>query len=216
MITVTEQKPFEEILQSLEKCPGVYLIGCGSCTTMLHTGGKSEVLEMKGKLEAAGKKVTGWMVIPTACDNLTKDALSQIAEEIDAADCILVLACGFGVQTVVPYTDKPVYPALDTLFTGRGENPYVLSRMWRACGKWGRGQYAGSCPLIQCAKGLISGTCGGSQGGKCEQGPERDCAWILIYERLKKFGALDKLKEFVPPRDYSKMQRPRQIEVSPH
>ena len=63
MITVTKQKPLEEIMQNLEKCKKVYLIGCGTCATMLHTGGKSEVLDMKGKLEAAGKKISGWMVI---------------------------------------------------------------------------------------------------------------------------------------------------------
>ena len=82
MITVTKQKPWEDILQSLEKCATVYLIGCGTCATMLHTGGKSEVLEMKDRLEAAGKKVSGWMVIPTACDELTKDALIENAGDI--------------------------------------------------------------------------------------------------------------------------------------
>ena len=86
MITVTEQKPFEELIQSLEKCNKVYLIGCGTCATMLHTGGKTEVIEMKGKLEEAGKKVTGWMVIPTACDDLTRDALVKNAEDSQAAD----------------------------------------------------------------------------------------------------------------------------------
>ena len=29
-----------------------------------------------------------------------------------------------------------------------------------------------------------------SQDGKCEADPERDCAWVLIYERLKKLGGL--------------------------
>ena len=72
MITITKQKPLEEIIQSWASARKVYLIGCGTCATMLHTGGKAEVLEMKEKLEAAGKKVTGWMVIPTACDELTK------------------------------------------------------------------------------------------------------------------------------------------------
>ena len=84
MITVTAQKPIEETLKSIEKCQQVFIIGCGSCATMLHTGGKSEVLDMKSKLEAAGKTVTGWMVIPTACDALTKDALKEEEENIDA------------------------------------------------------------------------------------------------------------------------------------
>ncbi|MFH1003137.1 MAG: hypothetical protein V1780_03220, partial [Chloroflexota bacterium] len=89
MLTITEQKSFDEILASTKACRGIYIIGCGSCTTMLHTGGKTEVLEMKRKLQEAGKKVTGWMVIPTACDALAEDAIKASAKQIGAADCIL-------------------------------------------------------------------------------------------------------------------------------
>ena len=215
MITITAQKPFEEVTQSLDKYDKIYLIGCGTCATMLHTGGKSEVLGMKDKLEAAGKKVTGWMVIPTACDELTRDALSENAKDVEAADCILVMACAFGVQTVNLYTDKPVYPALDTLFIGKEERPGYFAEICMQCGECVLGQYAGICPMTQCAKGLLNGPCGGSKNGKCEQEPEHDCAWILIYERLKKLGELDKIREFVPAKDYSKMKRQRQTEVAP-
>ena len=56
-----------------------------------------------------------------------------------------------------------------------------------------------------CTKGLINGACGGASNGKCELDPERDCGWELIYERLKQKNQLDKLKKFIPPKDYSKM-----------
>lgn len=213
MLVITEQKNFEEILKSVEPCRGVYLIGCGSCTTMLHTGGKTEVLEIKKKLEDAGKKVTGWMVIPTACDSLAEDAMKASAEEIEAADCILSLACAFGAQTAAMYTDKPVYPALNTMGIGKEEGTDQLKEICLQCGECVIGQYAAICPMTQCAKGLLSGACGGSKGGKCEEAPEHDCAWILIYDRLKKFGQLDKLKEPVPPKDYSKMKRPRTVAI---
>jgi len=83
MISATEQKPWEEITESIDKCKSVYLIGCGTCTTILHTGGKAEVLAMKDKLIAAGKKVAGWMVIPTACDEITKYALEANKKELE-------------------------------------------------------------------------------------------------------------------------------------
>ena len=51
--------------------------------------------------------------------------------------------------------------------------------------------------------------------GKCEADPERECAWVSIYERLKEFGELDQLQEVREPKDWSKMQRPRQITVAP-
>ncbi len=215
MIAITEQKQLDEIRQYIDRYHKVYLIGCGTCTTMQHTGGKTEVLEMKDKLEEAGKEVTGWMVIPTACDSLTREALASKEAEIDAADCILVMSCAFGVQTVSLYTDKPVYPALNTMFIGKEESQGHFAEICLQCGECVLGRYAGICPLTQCAKGLLSGPCGGSSGGKCEQAPEHDCAWILMYERLKKLGELDRIKELVPPRDYSKMKKQRQIEITP-
>ena len=213
MISVTEPKPLEEVTQYLDRCQKVYLIGCGTCTTMQHTGGKTEVLEMKDKLEAAGKEVTGWMIIPTTCDALTKEAMAEKKTEIEAADCLLVMSCAFGVQTVNLYTDKAVYPALNTLFIGKEDSPGHFAEICLQCGECVLGQYAGICPMTQCAKELLSGPCGGSREGKCEQAPEHDCAWILIYERLKKLGELDRIKEFAPPKDHSKMKRQRQMEL---
>jgi hypothetical protein len=203
MITVTEQKPLEEIMQSLGKCEGVYLVGCGTCATMLHTGGKSEVLEMKDKLEAAGKKVTGWMVVPTACDSLTKDALTATVKENASADCILVLACAFGVQTVSHYANKSVYPALNTLFIGKEEEPGSVIELCMQCGNCVLDKTGGICPLVRCAKGLLNGPCGGSVEGICEISPDTPCAWQLIIDRLTALGRLDELDEIQPVRDWS-------------
>jgi len=203
MITVSEQKALEEILQYLAESKTVYIIGCGTCATMLHTGGKSEVLEMKQQLEAAGKKVTGWMVIPTACDELTREALKENAKEIEDADSILVMACAFGVQTVNLYSDKPAYPALNTLFIGKEEAPGYFIEVCMQCGNCVLAKTAGICPLVRCAKSLLNGPCGGSADGKCEISPDIPCAWQLIIDRLNHLGQLDKLEEIEPPRDWS-------------
>ncbi|HUW31356.1 MAG TPA: methylenetetrahydrofolate reductase C-terminal domain-containing protein, partial [Planctomycetota bacterium] len=32
--------------------------------------------------------------------------------------------------------------------------------------------------------------CGGYRNGKCEVNPDQDCAWLLIYDRLKARGKL--------------------------
>ena len=202
MITITEQKPLEEIMQSLDQCKKVYLIGCGSCATMLHTGGKSEVLAMKDQLEASGKEVAGWMVIPTACDTLTRDALGETAEVINEADCLLVMSCAFGVQAVSLYSDKAVYPALNTLFVGREESPGYFTEICTQCGNCVLAQTAGICPLVRCAKSLLNGPCGGSVEGKCEIDPDIPCAWQLIIDRLAALGQLDRLEEIASPRDW--------------
>jgi hypothetical protein len=215
MITITEQKSFESIMRSLDKIKSVYLIGCGSCATMLHTGGKSEVLEMKDKLEGVGKKVTGWMVIPTTCDQLTREALIENAKAIDAADAIVVMSCAFGVQTVNFYADKPTYPALNTLFVGKEERPGYFIEVCMQCGDCVLAQTAGICPLVRCAKSLLNGPCGGSEGGKCEVDPNTPCAWQLIYDRLVAVGQLDKLEEIEPVKDWSTSHSggPRKINI---
>jgi ferredoxin len=203
MITVTKQKPLEEILPSLGKAKKVFLVGCGTCATICHTGGRAEVLAMKEKLEAEGKKVTGWMVIPTACDELTREALAQNAEAVESADAILVMSCAFGVQTVTMYSDKPVYPALNTLFVGKEETPGHFIEVCMQCGNCVLATTVGICPLVRCAKSLLNGPCGGSVDGKCEVSPDTPCAWQLIYDRLKALGQLDKMEEIVPVRDWS-------------
>ena len=215
MITITEQKPFEEILQSLGKAKKVFLIGCGTCATICHTGGKSEVLDMKEKLEAAGKKVTGWMVVPTACDELTKYALEESTKEVEQADAILSMSCAFGVQTTALYTDKPVYPALNTLFVGKEEAPGHFIEVCMQCGNCVLATTVGICPLVRCAKGLLNGPCGGSVEGKCEVSSDIPCAWQLIYDRLEALGQLDRLEEIVPIRDWSTSREggPRQITI---
>lgn len=213
MKTITAQKPFEEVEKALSKAEKVYLVGCGNCATMCHTGGKAEVLEMKDKLEAAGKKVTGWMVIPTACDALTKDALGENMRDVEVADGILVMACAFGVQTVARWADKPVYPALNTLFIGQEDTLGYFSEVCTQCGECILAWTGGICPVTSCTKGLLNGPCGGTNNGKCEVDPEKDCAWTLIYQRLEKQGRLDLMRQYQPPKNFQAVIKPGKILV---
>jgi hypothetical protein len=56
---------------------------------------------------------------------------------------------------------------------------------------------------------MQNGPCGGLIDGKCEVDKEMDCVWYVIYERLKKKGQLDKLKEIEKPKDWSKSTETR-------
>jgi len=69
----------------------------------------------------------------------------------------------------------------------------------------------GICPIARCAKSLLNGPCGGSQHGKCEIDPEKDCAWDLIIKRLEKLGRLSTLDEIRTPRNFGQVVRPGKI-----
>ena len=64
MKAITQQKSLDEIEQYLDGLERLYIVGCGTCATMTRTGGQEEVLEMKDRLQGAGKVVTGWVVLP--------------------------------------------------------------------------------------------------------------------------------------------------------
>jgi len=96
---------------------------------------------------------------------------------------------------------RPAYVGCDTLFgsvldaTGLG-----FFEKCAMCGECVLNVTAGICPIARCAKGLLNGPCGGSNKGKCEVDKNKDCAWILIYNRLKELKMLDNLKRINPRR----------------
>lgn len=213
---ITKQKDLKELLDYVgdEK---VFIVGCGECSDTCHTGGEKDVLKIKEELEKAGKTITGWVVPEAPCIAAKiKTDLAKNIKAVKAADSILVMACGLGIQSVKENDrfGKIVHPGCDTLFmgqiTGKGEFFEVCS----ACGECILELTGGICPVTRCPKGLLNGPCGGQDKGKCEVDKERDCTWVLIYEELKKRGKLDMLKTSNKPKDYSKMTRPRRLILS--
>ena len=219
------QKPIEEILEYLEGKDKVVLVGCGGCATIFHTGGEPEVKEMADILSKHGKSILAAIAPPfgefTCYAPWSKERLSKYRQKIEKCDAIVMLTCGDGLQVVREFVIegefnllKPIYPATNPI-GHMGGGPTLFKEKCQQCGECELGRLAGICPLTQCPKGLLNGPCGGSENGKCEVDPERDCAWALIIERLNKLGELDKLEEIIEPKDWSRMQRPRKLEVSP-
>jgi ferredoxin len=213
MKSITRQKPLEEIEQQIEGMERVFIIGCGTCATMTNTGGREQVLDMKEQLQGLGKMVTGWTVIPTACDEMTEVSLQENNSAIQSADCLLVMSCAMGVQRVGSYNSKPVIPALDTLFIGVEDGPGYFHEVCDQCGRCVLGYTAGICPITACHKGLLNGPCGGTNNGKCEVDKEKDCAWTLIYNRLKEQGRLDLMKKYQPIKNSQVVPRPRATRI---
>jgi len=202
---ITEQKEFKEILQSLEGHKRVYLLGCGICATTWSTGGEKQVREMVERLTEAGKECTGWTVTEDAtCDaRMTRRLLKRNKEQVGAADALVILSCGAGVQTVASLLgDTPVYPGLNTLFLARIQNLSVCDERCRLCGQCILAETAAICPITLCPKGLMNGPCGGYEDGKCEVDRERDCAWVAIYERMDGWGQRERFLTIHEPKDW--------------
>jgi len=214
MKSITKQKPLEEIKQQLDGLERAYIVGCGTCATMTKTGGRDEVMAMKECLQGLGKMVTGWTVIPTACDGMTEASMRENNGAIRGANCVLVMSCALGVQRVGSYIDKPVIPALDTLFIGVEDSPGYFHEICDQCGHCVLGYTAGICPITACHKGLLNGPCGGTNNGKCEVDKEKDCAWTLIYNRLKTQDRLDIMRKYQPPKNSQLVPRPRIVRIS--
>jgi ferredoxin len=200
--SITQQKPDEELERLLEDLRRVFIIGCGTCVTLTSTGGIHQVEAMKEKLIEEGRMVTGHVVLPVACDNMSGDALNEYGQQIEQADVLLIMTCAFGVQTIAKQMKKIVVPALDTLFIGKETGVGKFDEICTQCGACIIGETGGICPVTSCHKGLVNGPCGGTNDGMCEIDNNKDCAWTLIYNRLNELGRLDGMRKLQKPRDH--------------
>jgi len=206
---VSEQKPLEEILHSLEGEDTVFLLGCRGCAEASHTGGEKEVLTMKANLEEEGKTISGYTVLDFLCQKaLVKTGLQPFRDRIMSSDSVLVMCCGVGVQAVAAVVDRVIHPACNTLSMGGAAGEWRGSERCAECGDCLLDYTGGICPLTACTKSLINGPCGGSKLGKCEASDEKDCAWVLIYDRLKQQDRLENLSGIVSPHNYKPNAHP--------
>ena len=203
---VAQRKTIPEIIDNLREHNKVLVLGCGTCVTVCLAGGEREVCIIASALRIASK-INGnpleveEMTIERQCDNIFID---EATEAIERNDAVLSLGCGAGVQALAErYSGKPVYAGLDTSFIGILEERGVWTEKCTACGACVLSDYGGICPITRCAKRLLNGPCGGSREDRCEVSADRECAWQLIYKRLKEIGQLDRLNHIVEPKDWS-------------
>jgi ferredoxin len=204
MITA-DRKPFEEIKASVKVYDKIMVLGCETCVAVCQAGGEKEAEILASELRLAfgneGKKVevNDEHVIRQCDDEFMADP--AFLEKVKAADVVLSIACGVGVQHACNFfnrtiTEKPtrVIPGLNTTFMGANIDVGLWEERCLGCGDCVLERTGGICPITRCAKSLLNGPCGGSSSGKCEINPDTDCAWHLIIERLEVMGELDRIK----------------------
>ncbi|NOR25732.1 MAG: hypothetical protein GQ542_15365 [Desulforhopalus sp.] len=204
MITA-ERKPLEELIAYVKPFKRILLLGCNECVTVCAAGGRKEVGLLASGLQMAMLK--NGINIEIQQHTLERQCDPEYVEElvpmIDNADAVMSMACGCGVQQIaMRFKDKPVFPAVNTTFMGASERQGVWAERCQGCGNCLLGITGGICPIARCAKQLMNGPCGGSTGGKCEISDDVDCAWQLIWDRLKALGLQDMYLENVPAKDW--------------
>ncbi len=216
----TTPKPFEEIMDAVAGYEKLAVIGCDGCAKVCMTGGSDQVEEMAEKLRKQGKNVV-FAVTPdrTCYVTKTRTVLDPHVDELKQTDAVLILGCGGAAQITRKVTEDydltiPIKIGLDsvghmdTLVMGE-----LALEQCQECGECILNETGGICPVTKCAKSLLNGPCGGAQDGKCEVDSERDCAWILIYNRMAALGEMDKLQRFMEAKDYSRMAKPRTLNI---
>ncbi len=203
---VAELKDIGEIRQMMERYSSILVVGCDSCVAECAAGGHRETQLLAAALRLALQKVGLNPKITEACldRQCVDDFIEGIASQVPEHEAVLSLGCGAGVQALARvYTDKPILPALDTLFIGETQMRGVWQENCLGCGQCKLAHFGAVCPVTRCSKKLMNGPCGGSKDGRCEVNQDILCGWDMIIRRLDALGETDRLKEYVPPVDWS-------------
>lgn len=206
---VTSKKDIGLIKELLADRKRLVIVGCAECAAACQTGGSEQVREMAQAL--ADWDVLATISIQSPCDKrIAARDMKRIADEVEAADAIVALACGSGVQSLDETTGKPVLAALDTRFLGMVER---LGRFYERCSHCGNcmlNDTAGICAVTRCPKGVRNGPCEGIRGTKCEVLEDQECVWHLIYQRLAERGESASFLRFHEPVDWGNAHSPRE------
>jgi len=202
---IGEQKRLEEVAGMLEGQRRILVAGCRSCVAICLAGGEKEVALLAESLRLLSSlRSKGWEIEEATVERqCEKEWVTELAPRIEGKDAVLSLACGVGAQTIQAiYPKVRVLPGLNTSNMGAPEEAGIFVEKCGGCGDCVLHLTGGICPIARCAKSLLNGPCGGSQGGKCEVSPLTPCAWEEIHRSLQALGRLDLLEEPIPPKSW--------------
>src|SRR5665647_1376185 len=136
MITA-ERKPLDEILELVGDKKKILVAGCDTCVAICLTGGEKEAeilaSELRIKAEQDGRAVE--VEHTAAIRQCEWEYLDMIAEKVEAADVVLSMACGIGIQSLAEkFAPKIVVPAVNTNMLGMPQEHAVWLERCGACG----------------------------------------------------------------------------------
>jgi len=202
---IAERKPVSEIINMVKDFEKILVLGCRGCVTVCSAGGEREV-EILASIIRLGMKKEGQKAeviegtLMRQCDKEFIDGIDQWDGQYDA---IVSMACGVGVNFIANLkSDTNVFPAVNTSFFGGSPVQGLWTEQCAGCGNCVLHYTGGLCPVARCAKSLMNGPCGGSQGGKCEIHKDVSCVWQLIHDRLERLDRKNQIMSVAPIRDW--------------
>jgi hypothetical protein len=215
---VVERKNIQDLYENLKPFKRILIAGCGGCSGVYQVGGAKQADEVATLLRLTArldkKDIETKTVTPVRqCDRqMVESTLDPLVKDFEV---ILSLGCGEGVQVIAEvFREMWVFPGNDTKFIGSQDREQgMFHELCSACGRCILDKTAGICPVTRCAKGLLNGPCGGQLQGKCEVNRDNDCAWILIWKRLRERGKMDIFKELWVQRDRRISSPPRKLGI---
>ena len=180
-------KSEEELKDLLAEKDNFFVVACNKCFKEFETTQEPECRCLMDLAEAQGKHITGSVNIDFLCNKVqTEKKLAGIVPE--ETQNVVVISCGLGVQTVADLEKVPTFTATNSLNYVGHHGMALTKKTCGACAQCYLNVTGGICPIVDCAKSLVNGQCGGAKNGKCEIDPKKDCAWEKIYQRLEKQG----------------------------
>ena len=202
---IADRKPISEILEMIEDCKKIMLIGCKGCVTVCNVGGTKEVQILASELKIARKKAGNALevvekTLERQCD---PEYIALVKDQVEDYDAVISMACGVGPQFLSEaYPEQRFFPAVNTTSFGGALQHGIWTERCAGCGTCVIHYFDGMCPVARCSKSLLNGPCGGSARGKCEISKEVDCIWDLIVRKKMEHGRLDELVRHKPPKDW--------------
>lgn len=202
---IAKRKPVGEILDMVLRHEKILILGCKGCVTVCSAGGEREV-EILASLIRLGLKKEGKSaevhegILVRQCDKEFIDSMDKWEGRYDA---VVSMACGVGVNFIANLRPNArVYPGVNTSFFGGSPAQGLWTEQCAGCGNCILHLTGGLCPVARCAKSLLNGPCGGSQGGRCEIHPDVACVWQLIHDRLERLDNREQMLQVAPIRDW--------------
>lgn len=202
------QKSIEELIALTQPYPRLLLIGCGTCSTVCHTGGKQEIsIVARAIILAHQSSATACeikeIVIHRQCESELCEDLVSLSGDFDA---ILSFGCAAGVQTIAEKVRHiPIIPAVNTQCLGRIESEDCWVEQCIGCGDCTLQQSSGICLLTRCPKSQMNEPCGGeTQSGNCEVNPQLECVWTTLAHRSSEQKLPGQICECVDPKNWEK------------